>query len=178
MWLRREFRFNYFFVQNIDDEIENVVEKKVNLKWNRMGKVLRNVFDSIWQYFTELAPKLINKENAAFDQTKLTPIIPEQEPDGAFVIKHTTFTEVNKFIFELIVFIRNDCPNGFDNIPVKFNQPVAEDITSPIVNIINSSINKEIFPDSWKMARVCPVPKIDNPINEKDFRPISILPVS
>ena len=27
------------------------------------------------------------------------------------------------------------------------------------------------------MARVCPVPKIDSPINEKDFRPISILPV-
>ena len=27
------------------------------------------------------------------------------------------------------------------------------------------------------MARVWPVPKIDNPVNEKDFRPISILPV-
>ena len=27
------------------------------------------------------------------------------------------------------------------------------------------------------MARVCLVSKIDNPINEKDFRPISILPV-
>ena len=86
-----------------------------------------------------------------------------------FVIKHTT----NKFISEL----RNDCSSGFDNIPVKVIKPVAEDITSPIVNIINSSINKEIFPDNWKVARVCPVPKIVNPINEKDFRPISILPV-
>ena len=27
------------------------------------------------------------------------------------------------------------------------------------------------------MARVCPVPKTDNPINEKDFQSISILPV-
>ena len=27
------------------------------------------------------------------------------------------------------------------------------------------------------MRRVCPVPKIDNPVNEKDFRPVSILPV-
>ena len=35
----------------------------------------------------------------------------------------------------------------------------------------------EIFPDSWGVARVCLVSKIDNPINEKDFRPISILPV-
>ena len=60
---------------------------------------------------------------------------------------------------------------------MKFIKPIAEDITSPIVNIINSSIDKEIFPDSWKVARVCPVSKIDNPIHEKDFRPISILPV-
>ena len=125
------------------------------------------------QYFIELASKLRNKENVAFDKTKLATIIPEQEPDGAFVIKHTTFTKVNKFISEL----RNDCSSDFDNIPVKLIKPVAEDITSPIVNIINSSISKETFPNSWKVARVCSVPKIDNPINEKDVRPISILPV-
>ena len=50
-------------------------------------------------------------------------------------------------------------------------------ITSPIVHIINTSIDKKIFPDSWKVARVCPIPKIDNPVTVKDFRPISILSV-
>ena len=129
--------------------------------------------ESLNQYFTELASKLINKGNVAFDETKLATIIPEQEPDGTFVIKHTTFTEVNKFISEL----RNYCSSGFDNIPVKFVKPVAEDISSPIVNIINSSIDKEKFPDSRKVARVCPVAKINNAINEKDFWPISILSV-
>ena len=54
--------------------------------------------DSLNQYFTELASELINKENVAFDQKKLATTIPEQEPDGAFVIKHTTITVVNKFI--------------------------------------------------------------------------------
>ena len=109
--------------------------------------------ESLNQYFTELASKLINKENVAFDQTKLATIIPEQESDGAFVIKRTTFTEVNKFICRL----RYDCS------PVKFIEPVAEDITSPIVNIIGLLIDKEIFPDSWKVAGVCPVPKTENP---------------
>ena len=66
---------------------------------------------------------------------------------------------------------------GFVNIPVNLIEPVAEDITSPVVNIINSSIDKEIFPDIWRVTRVCRVPKIDNPIIEKDFQPISILPV-
>ena len=100
--------------------------------------------ESLNQYFTELASKLINKDNAVFGQTKLATAIPEKEPECAFVIKHTTFTKVNKFISELI----NDCSSGFDNIPVKLIKPVADDITSPTVSIINSSIDKEIFPDS------------------------------
>ena len=123
------------------------------------------------QYFTELVSKLINKENVAFDQTKLTTIIPKQKSDSAFVIKHTTFTEVSKFISEL----RNGRSSGFDNLPVKFIKPVAEDVTSPIVNIINSSMDKGIFPDSWKVARVCPVPKIDNPIFPTHFNITSII---
>ena len=35
---------------------------------------------------------------------------------------------------------------------MKFIKPIAEDITSPIVNRINSSIDKEIFPNRWKVA--------------------------
>ena len=50
-----------------------------------------------------------------------------------------------------------------------------DQITSPIVHIINISIDKEIFADSWKVARV--YSKIGNPVTVKDFRPISILPV-
>ena len=85
--------------------------------------------ESLNQYFKELASKLTNKENVAFDQTKLVIIIPEQESEGGFAIKHTAFTEVKKFIFEL----RNNRLSGFDNIPGKFIKPVAEDITSSIV---------------------------------------------
>ena len=86
------------------------------------------------EYFTELATKLINKDNLAFDQTKLATIIPEQESDSAFIIKRGTFTEGNKFTPKL----RTVFASSLDNTPVKFIKPVAEDITSPIVNIINS----------------------------------------
>ena len=99
--------------------------------------------------------------------------MPKEEKDGAFVIKYTSYNEVRKIILEL----RNDCSSGYDQIPIKFLKPVVDNITSPIVFIINSSIDKEIFPDSWKIARVCPIPKVDNPVNVKDLRPISILPV-
>ena len=45
------------------------------------------------------------------------------------------------------------------------------------VHVLNSSINHELFPDNWRIARICPVPKIENPARTKDYRPISILPV-
>ena len=67
-----------------------------------------------------------------------------------------TNTEVKNIISEL----RNDCSSGFDNIPGKFIKPFAKEIAAPIVHITNSSTDKNIFPDSWKVARVCPVPKM------------------
>ena len=92
--------------------------------------------ESLNQYFTELASKSIIKENVAFYQTKLGTNIPEQESDGAFVAKHISLTEINKFISEL----RNNCSSGFGNIKVKFIKPVAEYITFLIVN--NQFINR------------------------------------
>ena len=95
------------------------------------------------RYYTELASTLTNKENIAFKQSLLANILPELEKDCTFV-QHATYTEVKNIISEL----KNNCSNGCDNTPVKFLKPVAEEITSPIVHIINSSIDKEIFPDS------------------------------
>ena len=74
--------------------------------------------------------------------------------------------------------LRNDCSSGYNHIPVKFLKPVVDQISSPNVHTIDISIDKEIFPDSWKVARVCLIPKIDNSVTVKVFRPISILPIS
>ena len=45
-----------------------------------------------------------------------------------------------------------------------------------ITAIINKSIQTGVFPDIWKDALVKPIPKINNPSELKDLRPISILP--
>ena len=79
---------------------------------------------------------------------------------NAFTINYSTFDEVQKIILNL----RNDCSSGHDNIPVKSLTPVVDQITSPIVHIINTSVDKETFRESWKVARVCPIPKRDNPV--------------
>lgn len=47
----------------------------------------------------------------------------------------------------------------------------------PLMNIINTCILENVFPDLWKKSVIIPIPKKTNPTNQEDFRPISILPV-
>ena len=45
------------------------------------------------------------------------------------------------------------------------------------LDILNNSIELHKFPDEWKKATVIPLPKINNPKQVSDFRPISLLPL-
>ena len=42
---------------------------------------------------------------------------------------------------------------------------------------MNKSIELHKFPDEWKKATVIPLPKINNPKQVSNFRPISLLPL-
>ena len=96
-----------------------------------------------------------------------------QENSNDFKIQHTNYDQIKKIILGL----KNDCSSGYDNIPVRFIKPVPDHLISPLVHIINNSIDKKFFPTSWKIARVCPIPLVDQPTSVKDFRPISLLPI-
>ena len=76
------------------------IEKKYGRQFT-VYSIQQNMYQSkSWKPW--LAPWLAftNKENVGFDQTKLATIIPEQESDVAFVIIHTTFAYINKFLSE------------------------------------------------------------------------------
>ena len=137
-----------------------------------MNRIRQNTSD-LNNYFTTLASNLSEKENEPLNESEILQLLKRVPDSNAFIINYTIYDEVQKIILNL----RKDCSSGHGNIPVKFLKPVVDQITLPIVHIINTSIDKEIFLDSWKVARVCPIPKIDNPVTVKDFRPISILPV-
>ena len=47
----------------------------------------------------------------------------------------------------------------------------------PLSYLINLSIATSTVPTQWKVASICPVPKIPNPKENADFRPISITSV-
>ena len=65
---------------------------------------------------------------------------------------------------------------GHDNVTAKMIKMVIPFSITAITNIINSSLVSGNFPSQWKNALVIPIPKIANPREPGDFRPISLLP--
>ena len=98
--------------------------------------------------------------------------LPPDSP-GVFDIRPVHQNEVLQELCNL----RIDSSTGADQILAKLVRMVAEDLTPPLVNIINSCIGMRSFPAAWKIAQICPIPKTNTSICENDFRPISVLPV-
>jgi hypothetical protein len=63
-----------------------------------------------------------------------------------------------------------------DNIPAIFLKLAADFLAGPLTAIINNCIDSLKYPTLWKLARISPIPKIDNPEHVDYFRPILILP--
>ena len=45
------------------------------------------------------------------------------------------------------------------------------------MKLFNLSLSQAVVPNQWKIAKIKPIPKIKVPLQEKDFRPISVTPV-
>lgn len=65
---------------------------------------------------------------------------------------------------------------GSDGIPISFVKMLMPFILPLLVHLFNAIIEAKIFPALWKKGLVTPIPKVPNPVNPKDFRPISVLP--
>ena len=145
----------------------------INRILNKQHKRIKHNPSEMNKHFSNLAANLTNKENKESDYDTLIRNLPVNNCEQSFNIQHTTYSDVYKIITSL----KNDCSSGFDDIPIRYIKPVAEYMVSPMVHIINRSIDQNVFPNLWKIARVCPIPKTDHPTNVKEYRPISILPV-
>ena len=64
---------------------------------------------------------------------------------------------------------------GIDKINSFILKLIINRVGSVVTDIVNTSFRSKIFPDRWKYAIITPLPKVDYPTREKDFRPISLL---
>ena len=67
---------------------------------------------------------------------------------------------------------------GVDGISIKMLKACLPYCLDPLVNIINYSLHTACVPDMWKLALITPIPKVNEPTDFTELRPISILPAA
>ena len=66
---------------------------------------------------------------------------------------------------------------GADNLPYWIWKDCAELLTPVVTHVWNLSLSTHTWPDSWKRANVNPLPKVDMPLEDSDYRGINVTPV-
>ena len=64
---------------------------------------------------------------------------------------------------------------GPSSIPTNLLKEFTDELTEPLVTILNKSLKEAIFPDILKLASVCPIYKKSDRTNCANYRPISLL---
>lgn len=113
--------------------------------------------------------------------------IPAVHPDQSIInfyknnvksnVQTFNFKQVSEFSVQKILYNIKTNAQGHDGFNIKLILMCCPTILPFLTHIINVCLKESVFPDSWKEALVKPVPKINNPEEFKDLRPISILPV-
>ncbi|KXJ70645.1 hypothetical protein RP20_CCG022859 [Aedes albopictus] len=119
------------------------------------------------QFFTEGHLELQN--GGIEDNQTVQQRIPER--DETFAFHHTNAAEAALYMSEI-----TSNATGSDGLPISFLKMLSPFILPLLVHLFNSIIRSQTFPDIWKKAIVTPIPKKSNPVEPKDFRPISVLP--
>ena len=137
-------------------------------------KPLRFDLDSLNEYFITTGARVMGTRiNCSDNLTAYIDSMTTDDNESVFSLRNVSQNEV----YQEILRLRSDCSTGPDNIPSRFIKLVAKDLAGPLTKIINDSINLNLFPDSWKLSRISPIPKTDTPAEFDELRPIAILPV-
>jgi exonuclease III len=81
----------------------------------------------------------------------------------------------NEEITQIINFLPKGKSPGPDNISNEIIKNLPTAYISIITQLFNNSLNTQQIPNIWKQAIINPIPKKSNPLEPKDFRPISLI---
>ena len=130
--------------------------------------------DDLKKHFITTANHFLKSEHLEpQDILKTLEVLPDQTSKTNFNLQYITYEQVEEELKDL----RLDCSAGYDNTSVQHVKSVYENLVSPLTHIINSSISENLFPIQWKMAKINPIPKSDDPQKYDDYCPVTVLPL-
>jgi hypothetical protein len=110
-------------------------------------------------------PALINNSIDKYREATI-----ERDIDDKFFFKHVLPVDISIAINSI-----KSNAIGVDKIPVKFLKLCLPCLMPVLDHIFNYSLQNSAFPSVWKKANILPLPKIKNPNEAKDYRPVSNL---
>ena len=125
------------------------------------------------EYFINKVAKLKNKipDTQADPLAKLREVF--QNRQCIFSLRPVSQEEILKIITDL----KNTKSTGMDFIDTWVIKLVAKEILPALTHIVNISISQAEFPNSWKVSKVVPLLKKDDPLQSKNYRPVALLPI-
>ena len=126
------------------------------------------IADEFNNYFTNIGPKLANNINSNIGH--FSDYLSEPFNKSLF------FTPTNpNEILNIVRSLKSSKSCGYDELNVFTLKQIIHYLASPLAHIFNLSLSSGIFPSAFKIAKVIPVFKKDDPTHLNNYRPISIL---
>jgi hypothetical protein len=98
--------------------------------------------------------------------------------DSAYDSPTEEFDFINTFEMEDYNVIHQNRSNasGADGVPIKFRKIILPHILPYVNHVFNNVLMSSSYPASWKLSKIMPVAKTNNPGSLSGYRAISILP--
>ena len=147
--------------------ILNLVDPETNRQYE-----IDEIPSIINQFFAEVGPKLASSlPEVDIDNFAIN--LDDRVGEPGFEIVRINSQVVIKYVKELSVYKSS----GIRDLGSVLLKDIFLYIPDVLADIYNKVIATNIFPDSWKIATVVPLPKINNPKSPSELRPISLLPI-
>ena len=173
-----------FFEQLIDNDNGDtaVIWRAMNELTNKSHKPssaqINISADTFNEYFLSIASSITTRSDNTSGFFKITPTLSrfckdKLHPMDSCKIPELAVHEVGKYIMQL----KNKKSMGSDNINAFLLKTALPYIVEPLTYIYNLCINQSTFPQTFKQAKVIPLPKTKDISDPNNFRPISLLSV-
>lgn len=134
---------------------------------------IKNICDNFNQFFASIGSVLASKITQPQLDTDIPTLPFRSYMKELLTLSATTELEIGKIIDNLDA----NTSTGLDGISCKTVKCLKNLLVPKLKTCINHSLRYGYFPESLKIAKVCPIHKAGSKADTSNYRPISVLPV-